>query len=76
MALYVLKTFDPTGRLIERSQFRAPGDEEAASAMPDLPENRWCELWRGSRVVRVWDGALRSLNLRRSRPAGASSPSA
>lgn len=58
MPLYLLKNFDPSGRLTRRFEFRSSGDDEAMTAMFYLNENRLSELWCGARLVNVWRGAL------------------
>lgn len=56
MRHYLLKTYDASGRLIGRADYRAATDQEAADAM-SIADNRWYELWCGPRLVGVWDGA-------------------
>jgi hypothetical protein len=56
MRHYLLKTYDPAGRLIGRADYRAASDEEAADAIQTLAQNRWRELWCGPRLVGAWDG--------------------
>jgi hypothetical protein len=54
--LYVLKTFNPSGRLIGRVEFRSGADDEAVAALLYLNEERSSELWCGSRLVTTWHG--------------------
>jgi hypothetical protein len=48
---YVLKSFDPSGRLIGRVEFRCAADDEAMSALLCMSEQKPNELWCGPRLV-------------------------
>jgi hypothetical protein len=57
---YVLKTFDDSGRLIDRFEFAAPCDEEAQGAVSDLnPIPTAHELWCGRRLISGWPAIRR-----------------
>jgi hypothetical protein len=56
--LYVLKTFNQSGRLIGRVEFRCGADDEAMAALLYLNEERSSELWCGSRHVMTWRGPM------------------
>ena len=58
MPLYVLKTFNQTGHLIGRVEFRSLADDEALAALLYLKEERSSELWCGPRLVTTWRGPM------------------
>jgi len=53
---YVLKSFNPSGRLIGRVEFRCGADDEAMTALLCMSEQKSSELWCGSRLVTRWPG--------------------
>jgi hypothetical protein len=53
---YVLKSFNPSGRLIGRVEFRCAADDEAMTALLCMTEQKPCELWCGPRLVTRWPG--------------------
>lgn len=54
MNIYLVKTFDQRGRLVDQFAFAAPDDCEAEGAVTDLSDPRRRELWSGARRVRTW----------------------
>jgi hypothetical protein len=71
---YVLKSFNPSGRLIGRVEFRCAADDEAMTALLCMNEQKSCELWCGPRLVTRWPGQTAG-SISRTRPKRARPPS-
>jgi hypothetical protein len=63
--LYVSKTFDKSGRLTGRVEFRCGADDEAMAAMLYLNKETSSELWCGARHVTTWHGRMTGMEAER-----------
>ena len=53
MPSYILKTFDNSGHLTGRTEFRAADDAEAQRTMDYMRGDRVCELWNRTQLVKA-----------------------